>query len=72
MAIRSSSGAASKASLGARCSPIRLGASSPRIRLQNVMQIVTTRNDNGPAQSAVMCSLLTSQDFSTPARVSAP
>ena len=72
MAIRSSSGAASSASAGARCSPIRLGASSPRTRLKNVMQMVTTMNAIGPAQPADMCSLLISQDLSAPARVSAP
>ena len=54
VAIRSSSGAASSASRGARCSPIRLGASSPRIRLKKVMQMVTTTNETGPAQPADM------------------
>ena len=50
-AIRSSSGAASSASAGARCSAIRLGASSPRTRLKNVMQMVTTMNATVPAQA---------------------
>ncbi len=50
VAIRSSSGAANRASRGARCSPIRLGASSPRTRLTKVMATVTMRNDSGPAQ----------------------
>ena len=71
VAIRSSSGAASSATRGARCSPIRLGASSPRIRLTNVMQMVTAMNETGPAQAAdISCRI--SQDFSTPASVSAP
>ena len=71
-AIRSSSGAASNASAGARCSPIRLGASSPRTRLKNVMQMVTTRNAIVPAQPGDRWYSLASQDLRKPARVSAP
>ncbi len=71
VAIRSSSGAANSATRGARCSPIRLGASSPRIRLTNVMPMVTAMNETGPAQAADM-SCRISQDFRAPASVSAP
>ena len=71
MAIRSSIGAAISESLAARCSPIRLGASSPRIRLTNVMQIVTTTNASVLAQSVDRC-CLTSHDLRKPARVAAP
>ena len=70
-AIRSSSGAASRASRGARCSPIRLGASSPSTRLTNVMHTVTMRNDSVAAQPADTC-CRTSHDLRNPARVSAP
>ena len=70
-AIRSSSGAASRASRGARCSAIRLGASSPSTRLTNVMHTVTTTNDSVAAQPADTC-WRTSHDLRNPARVAAP
>ena len=70
-AIRSSTGAAISDSRAARCSPIRLGASSPRTRLTKVMHTVTTTNETAVAQPADMF-CLTSQDLNTPARVAAP
>src|SRR6266487_2419598 len=70
-AIRSSSGAASRASAVDRGSAIRLGASSPRTRLKNVMQMVTTMNATVPAQVEDRCWRI-SQDLRKPARVSAP
>ena len=48
------------------------GGAFVRSKLKNVMTIVTAKNDTGAAQPGVMCLLLTSHDFSTPASVSAP
>ena len=71
VAIRSSIGAASSASRGARCSPIRLGASSPSTRLTKVMHAVTMRNDSVAAQpESTFC--LISHALRKPASVSAP
>ena len=71
VAIRSSSGAASSASRGARCSAIRLGASSPSTRLTNVMHTVTMTNDSVAAQPGDTCWRI-SHDLRNPARVAAP